>query len=313
MTTDSLTPAGAPDGPPRSGAGAAPESRIHDIGYRGYEGPRLGRSYARRSLFAQSLRSAFGLGRSARSKIVPVIITVVMALPALIMVAVTMISGSEDLPLDYVEYAVGFDMVIALFLAAQAPQAVSLDLRYRTMPLYFSRPIETSDYVRAKYAAMASAVFVLTALPLVVLYVGALLAKLDFSDQTTGFAQGLAGAAALSLLHSAVALLVAALTPRRGFGVAAVIAVMTLSFTAVTALQVAADESGAPGAMNWIGLFSPSSLVYGLQHAFLGAEGPFPGNVGPSTAQGLVYLLVVVALIAGCYALLIRRYRKAGL
>ncbi|MFE5208820.1 ABC transporter permease [Streptomyces sp. NPDC056600] len=313
MTTDSLTPAGSPGRPSRPGDGAAPESRIHDIGYRGYDGPRLGRSYARRSLFTQSLRGAFGLGRSARSKIVPVIITAVMALPAVIMVAVTMITGSEELPLPYVEYAVGFDMVIALFLAAQAPQAVSLDLRYRTMPLYFSRPIETSDYVRAKYAAMASAVFVLTSLPLVLLYVGALLAKLDFTDQTTGFAQGLAGAAVLSLLHSAVALLVAALTPRRGFGVAAVIAVMTLSFTAVTALQVAADESGASGAMNWIGLFSPSSLIYGLQHAFLGAEGPFPGEVGPSAAQGVVYLLVVATLIAGCYALLIRRYRKAGL
>ncbi|WP_170315366.1 ABC transporter permease [Streptomyces abyssomicinicus] len=313
MTTDSLTPSGGPGGTARPGNGAAPESRIHDIGYRGYDGPRLGRAYARRSLFAQSLRGAFGLGRSARSKIVPVLITCVMTLPAVIAVAVTMMSGAAELPMTYVEYTAGFEMVITLFLAAQAPQAVSLDLRYRTMPLYFSRPIAFSDYVRAKYLAMACAVFMLTALPQVVLYAGALLAKLDFANQTSAFAEGLAGAAVLALLYSGIGLVVAALTPRRGFGVAAVIAVMMLSFAAVSTLQVAADLNDAKGAVSWLGLFSPSTLIYGLQHAFLGDGAPFPGDAGPSTTQGIVYLLVVAVLIAGSYGLLIRRYRKAGL
>ncbi len=32
-------------------------SRIHNIGYRSYDGPRLGRAYARRSLFSQTLRA----------------------------------------------------------------------------------------------------------------------------------------------------------------------------------------------------------------------------------------------------------------
>ncbi|MGW0930347.1 ABC transporter permease [Streptomyces sp. NPDC002644] len=316
MTTDSLSPAGGPGGPggpARSGNGTAPESRIHDIGYRGYDGPRLGRAYARRSLFVQSLRGAFGLGRSARSKAMPVLIATVMALPALIMVAVTMISGAEELPVAYVEYGATLDMVIALFLASQAPQAVSLDLRFRTMPLYFSRPIETGDYVRAKYTAMAVAVFSLTALPLVILYIGALLAKLDFVDQTTAFAQGLAGAAVLAVLYAGIGLVVAALTPRRGFGVAAVIAVLMLSYAAVSTLQLVATENDATDAVPWLGLLSPSSLIYGLQDAFLGADSFFPGSVTTSAAQGAVYLLVVAALVAGCYGLLIRRYRKAGL
>lgn len=37
------------------------QTQIHNIGYRGYDGPRLGRAYARRSLFSQSLRGAYGL------------------------------------------------------------------------------------------------------------------------------------------------------------------------------------------------------------------------------------------------------------
>ena len=40
---------------------------IHDIGYRHYDGARLGASYIRRSLFVETLRGAYGLGRSARS------------------------------------------------------------------------------------------------------------------------------------------------------------------------------------------------------------------------------------------------------
>ncbi|CAM5644787.1 hypothetical protein SVIOM342S_06936 [Streptomyces violaceorubidus] len=166
------------------------QTRIHNIGYRSYDGPRLGRAYARRSLYSQSLRGAYGLGRSAKSKVLPMLLFVVMCLPAAIMVAVAVATKANDLPLDYTRYAIVLQAVFYLYVAAQAPQSVSRDLRFKTVPLYFSRPIETSDYVRAKYASLASALFILTAAPLLVLYVGALLAKLDFADQTKGFAQG---------------------------------------------------------------------------------------------------------------------------
>ena len=50
---------------------AQPTSVIHDIGYQRYKGPRLGRWYANRSLYEQSLRTAFGIGRGAKAKIFP--------------------------------------------------------------------------------------------------------------------------------------------------------------------------------------------------------------------------------------------------
>ncbi|MGW0581491.1 ABC transporter permease, partial [Streptomyces sp. NPDC002920] len=167
------------------------QTRIHNIGYRSYDGPRLGRAYARRSLYSQSLRGSYGLGRSVKSKVLPMLLFVVMCVPAAIMVAVAVATKAKELPVDYTRYAIVMQAVISLYIASQAPQSVSRDLRFKTVPLYFSRPIETADYVRAKFAALASALFVLTAAPLLVLYVGALLAKLDFADQTEGFAQGL--------------------------------------------------------------------------------------------------------------------------
>ncbi|MFD5895019.1 ABC transporter permease [Streptomyces sp. NPDC060366] len=288
-------------------------TQIHNIGYRNYDGPRLGRGYARRSLFSQSLRGSYGLGRSGKSKILPMILFAVMCLPAAIMVAFAVGTDLKSLPVPYTQYAIFLQAVIALFLAAQAPQCVSRDLRFKTVPLYFSRPIERVDYVVAKYGAMACALFVLTAAPLLVLYIGSLLAKMDFVDQTKGFGQGLVSVALLSMLFGGLGLVMAALTPRRGFGVAAVIATLTITYGAVSTVQAIAFGTGSDSAVQWIGLFSPITLIDGVQTAFLGATSSFPGEAGPSAGVGVIYLLVVLALILGSYAVLMRRYRKVGL
>lgn len=307
--TRAKAPAHIGDQPMRAGE----QSRIHNIGYRGYDGPRLGRAYARRSLYSQSLRGAYGLGRSAKSKVLPMLLFAVMCVPAAIMVAVAVATQANDLPIKYTGYAVIMQAVIGLYVASQAPQSVSRDLRFKTVPLYFSRPIETADYVRAKFAALTSALFILTTVPLIVLYVGALLAKLDFTDQTKGFAQGLVSVALLSLLFAGIGLVISAVTPRRGFGIAAVIAVLTISYGAVSVVQAIANEQSSSGVVPWLGLFSPITLIDGVQTAFLGATSNFPGAHGPSSGQGVVFLLVVLGLIAGCYGLLMRRYRKAAL
>ncbi|MFE0042320.1 ABC transporter permease subunit [Streptomyces albireticuli] len=297
--------------PPETTAPA--QDVIHNIGYRNYSGARLGRAYARRSLFSQSLRGAYGLGRSAKSKVLPMILLGVMCVPAAIMVAVAVTTKMNDLPVAYTRYAILLQAVIGLYLASQAPQSVSRDLRFKTVPLYFSRPIERVDYVAAKFAAMASALFLLTAVPLLILYVGALLAKLDFADQTKGFAQGLVSVALLSLLFAGLGLVVAALTPRRGFGVAAVIAVLTISYGAVSTVQGIALSRDNTDAISWLGLFSPITLIDGVQTAFLSATSAFPGGHGPGAGTGVVYVLVLLAVIAGSFGLLMRRYRKAGL
>ena len=65
-----------------SGAIAGHGGVIHDLGYRHYDGPRLGRAAIIRALGWHSLRSAFGIGRGAKAKIVPVITFVLMCLPA---------------------------------------------------------------------------------------------------------------------------------------------------------------------------------------------------------------------------------------
>jgi len=41
--------------------------------------------------------------------------------------------------------------LVTIFIAAQAPELVSRDLRSHVLPLYFCRPLRRGDYPLAKY------------------------------------------------------------------------------------------------------------------------------------------------------------------
>jgi ABC-2 type transport system permease protein len=284
---------------------------IHDIGYRHYDGPRLGATYITRSLFVSSLRGAYGLGRSTKSKVMPMLLLAVIILPAFIIAAVVTLSNADELPLDYTQYASQLQLVIAIFVAGQAPQMVSRDLRFGVVALYFSRPLTRQAYVLAKYAAMAAALFALLAIPLVVLYVGALLDKLSFWEQTRDLAYGLVGAVLFALVLAGVGLVIAAFTPRRGIGVAAVVAVLVVAAGVAATLQGIARDQGNNTLAGYAGLISPFSLVDGVQVWAFGSE-PASQQAPAGTTGGLVFLAVALAFIAGCFGLLLLRYRKVS-
>jgi len=61
---------------------------IHDIGYRHYDGTRLGRIPIAMALAAESLRHAYGLGRTGRAKTVPIMLLGIMVVPAAISIGI---------------------------------------------------------------------------------------------------------------------------------------------------------------------------------------------------------------------------------
>lgn len=294
-------------GPPPGETGA-----IHDIGYRHYDGPRLGAAYIARSLFLHSLRGAFGVGRSVRSKVTPLLLLAVMVVPALIIVAVAVITNANDLPLEYTSYAVRLQVVVTVFVAAQSPQSVSHDLRFRVVPLYFSRPLTRTAYVQAKLLAMSAALFGLLAVPLLVLYAGALLAEMPLWSNTRDVALALVGAALLAVVLASFGLVVAAFTPRRGLGVAAVVAVLLVLAAVAAVVQGVASDEGNTTVAGWAGLISPFSLVDGVQVWTLGAESSAQ-EAPPGTYGGPVFAAAAAALVAACYGLLMLRYRRVSL
>ena len=284
---------------------------IHDIGYRHYDGPRLGRAYIRRSLFLESLRGAYGLGRSARTKVMPMLLLAAMCLPAVILGAVAAITRADELPADYSSYVINLQIVIAVFVAAQAPVSVSRDLRFQVMSLYFSRPMQRIDYVVARYAALASAVFLLIALPLTILLAGALLAELPVGSNLSGYLRALAAGVLYALVLAGIGLVIAAVTPRRGLGIAAIIAVLVVLIGVQGATQAIAIEEGADTAAGYFGLLSPFTLVDGVSHGLLGTESVLPAQP-PGTTGTLVFTGVTVLVIALSYVLLMLRYRKVS-
>jgi ABC-2 type transport system permease protein len=286
------------------------QGAIHDIGYRHYEGPRLGAAYVRRSMYVDTLRGAFGLGRSARSKVMPFVLLAVLAVPAVVMGIVTGYFGLPTLPLGYTEYVFALQVAVVIFVGSQAPAAMSRDLRFRVAPLYFSRPITRAQYVQAKYAGLATALFVLMAVPLTLLFVGALLAELPLEDQVRDYLRALIGAVVLALVLAGIGLVIAALTPRRGLGVAAVVGVLLVSAGIQGIVRSIAEEFGSDTMAGYAGLLNPFTLVDGVVSGPLGA-GSVMATAPDGPVMGAVFSLVALLVVVGCYGALVLRFRTA--
>ena len=97
------------------------------------------------------------------------------------------------------------------------------------------------------------------------LYVGALLGELDVWDNTVGFLKGVAGAAMFAVVLASVGLAIAAWTPRRGIGVAAIVTVLTLLGGISAIISGIADEQDHETLAGWAGLISPIAIVDGVQ------------------------------------------------
>ena len=197
---------------------------IHDIGYRRYTGRRLGRDQRIRALYWHSLRSAFGLGRGAKAKIVPVIVFVIMCLPA-IANAVAVANGSARI-VPYDTYVFQLRVVLMIiFVAAQAPELVSRDLRSHVLPLYFCRPLRRMDYPLAKLAAFITACLIIIEIPLLLLYLGTVTQAHGGGaiwHQTKALIPGLLVGLMWAVLLASIGLALASLSGRRAYATGAI-------------------------------------------------------------------------------------------
>ena len=299
---------------------SATESVIHDIGYRRYDGPRLRRAAIVRALAWHSFRSAFGFGRSAKAKVVPVLALALLSLPAVIN-AVSVSQGNQR-TIGYDTYIVGLRIVVMLiFVAVQAPELVSRDLRNRVLPLYFSRPLRPVDYPFAKYVAFTAACLVMIEVPVLVLYAGTIVSVHGGSAvwaETRALIPGLLVGLMWAVVMAAISLALASLTGRRAFATGAIAIFFFLTeILAVIALH--AETRGDPAALTHAstavkvaGLFSPFTLFDGVRR-WLGGTGGDQALVPDPGSFGVIYVVVLLALLAASLLGLAARYRKAAL
>ncbi|GAA4923203.1 ABC transporter permease [Actinoplanes utahensis] len=279
---------------------------IHDIGYQRYSGPRLGRLALQQALYVHGLRSAFGLGRSAKAKIFPWLVFGIMLLVAVIVAAVRAVGGESIL--SYTSFADQMSFLIIFFVAIVAPQLVSRDLRAGTLPLYFSRPLRAADYVSAKYAAMVSAIWLLLGVPQFVMFLGAAFTTEDgfkgvwneIGDLLPGWGYSLLWA----LMFAGISLLIASFTGKQAFAAGGIVAVMLMTTPIVGVLASLPNTT----ANSLAGLASPVFLIAGVGEWLRGTGGMELdlGRFGP------IYGIEAVCLIAACLLLLLARYRKVA-
>jgi ABC-2 type transport system permease protein len=210
-----------------------PAGSIYDLGYRHYDGERLGRAQARRALFLHGLRASYGLGRRPLSKVMPWSLAGLALVPAVVFLYLaSSTSGRVDIiqPYDYFSF---ISLVLALFAAIVAPELVSRDQANRTLSLYFSRPITRDDYAAAKLAAFSVALLGLTLVPSLVVFAGNALSRDEpwdyLRDEWFDLPRIVVSGVVIAFLYAAIGLAVASATARRAYATGGIIALIVIS------------------------------------------------------------------------------------
>ena len=295
-----------------------PTGSIYDIGYRGYEGPRLGRAHAIRSLFQHSIRSSFGLGRGARAKIGPITIGALALLPAVALVGILTLASrfgeeAEELligqaPIAYNTYFATITIPLILFCAAQAPELFGRDQRHGVLSLYFARALRRSDYAIARLAGFVAALMILQLLPNLVMFIGRVLISPDVPEGLRREVAPLPAVIGQVLLSSGLlgclAMVVSAFTPRRAYATAGIIALFlipSIVASVVTGL-------GSSGIGPWLILTSPTSALDGTNAVLFDTS--FESAFFFVTLPDWAYFAAVLGGIAAAVVITIRRFAR---
>lgn len=301
---------------------------IYDIGYRHYQGSRLGRTYAIRSLVGHDLRAVFAVGRGLRAMLIPLGLAAVAVLPAVLQAGVSAYVEILPVLLDYSNYFLRLSLVFALFCAARAPTLVCSDQRTNTLVLYFARALHRSDYAFAKLIALSASVFILALVPLLILFAGRILVSPEPVSALWTHAGSLApivgSSLLIALLMSSISLAIASRTSHGRLATAAVLGCFLLA-AAVTGIL---EEGIDAGWSAWASFLNPFAVLGGFAEWIFGAaaapSGPgvetnVPGlalGVGTSgpgvepSVPGWAFGVGALAYIAVAIGALLHRYRR---
>ena len=297
--------------PPITRAGS-----IYDLGYRSYEGPRLGRAHAIRSLVVHSFRTTFGLGRSGRAKAAPIFFGAIALLPAVIIVGGLTVAArfGFERQLDETDL-IGFDnyfsaitAIVVLFCAAQAPELFGRDQRHGVLALYFARALRRSDYAFGRLLGFMLAVLLLLLLPMTLLFLGRVLLPADiaaaFWANLPNLPPVLAQGIVIAALYGGLSMAVSAYSPRRAYATAGIMALLILP-AVVTGILIAIGSSFVGTVLV---LLSPNTILDGTNALFfdhpLGQEYFFVDL--PSWA----FLVSAIVEIAVAVGLILRRFAR---
>jgi ABC-2 type transport system permease protein len=293
--------------------GTGARGAVYDRGYRPYDGPRGGRASSVLALYKASVRRALGLRRSWRQKFLPLGLLAVVSVPAAVNVGIGYATRNSPLEgfsfFTYREY-VGVSSALLLFVAVCAPDVVCPDRRQRVLPVIFARPLTGTDYVVAKFGAIASLVFAFSILPQVLLFVGQTLVSKNGSLHYVSHNADIlwkvpVAVAALAVYYAALSLAVASLTARRVVAGASIFGLLIVSSVVAHILEHAGALGGRGPLLDILALpLHVRDLVF-LGHVH--ETSPLAGVPG----AGALALVGYVTVVGASVGVLLWRYRWA--
>jgi ABC-2 type transport system permease protein len=287
-----------------------PAGTIYDIGYRGYDGPRLGRLDIVGALVGHGLRTTAGIGRGARAKVAPVALFALAVLPAVLQAWLAAATQDEEMILGYPLYLQQIQQLLLLFCAAQAPELVSRDQQHRVLPLYLSRPLHHSDYAAGRLAALALSVAAVAGLGQFIMFIGR---AFTAGDVVTGLRANwqdllpMAGSAlVVGLLLAAISLAIASFMAKRAVASVAIIAFFLIAAALSPLFTLTLPEDWSRYAV----LLNPVVTASGATHWFFGDEAVAGTMLSESTLAGPVFGLATAVWILAAAGVLFARYRS---
>ena len=243
------------------------DARIHDQGYRRYEGPRRGVPGAIRSVAWNAVLRALGLRRSAWTKVLPILAVLIAYLPAAVFVGIAAlvpahVRDRSDLLPEYSDYYGFITAAIVLFVALVGPEVLCSDRRTGMLGLYLASPLDRTTYLVAKVLAVVPVLALVTVGPPLLLLVGLTLANAGpdgAGDILVLFLRIAVSGVVISAAYTALSLAAASMTDRRAMASAGLILFLSSGGVATSILV---DQAGADHRLLLLNLFFlPFELV----------------------------------------------------
>ncbi len=239
---------------------------VFDIGYQRYDGPREGRRRVRLAVFKDGVRTALGLGRGAKAKVLPwafiLLLVSIAFIMALVAGAALRLGGPdavEQLPSHSDFYGIA-SIFFFVFSAVVAPELLCPDRRDGVINLYLVRPLTGSDYIVARWLAFLAVSLGAAWLPQFVLMAGMIMGNPEpavyIRAHWTDVPKILAAGAALAAYTTTLAMLVAGFTTRRAYASVFLVGLFVITTPFTTGL--ASEIGGTAG--QWISMFNLSNI-----------------------------------------------------
>ncbi|MFO8010642.1 MAG: hypothetical protein R6U89_07510 [Dehalococcoidia bacterium] len=226
-------------------------SEVFDLGYQHYKGPREGRMRARKTIWTNGMRTAMGLGRGTRAKILPVMLVIFTITPAVIMALVAAAAGSgDDIP-SHGDYYRVISIILLLFSAIIAPELLCPDRRNGVIYLYLVRPLTVTDYITGRWMAFFTITTILIWAGQLILFIGLAFSSDEslnyLRDNWLDVPRFLGAGIAIAVFTTTLALAASAFTTRRAYATAFVIALYFVSAPLAGILTSCEPDEGPRG------------------------------------------------------------------